>query len=80
MSSTDRAVTRIAPNLPDGWCEVRTSFYNELLANSREARALAEHILALETDPYLQGHPEWEAFLNEAMVFVGKTKREERHV
>lgn len=31
-----------------------------------ELLALAKHILALETDPYLQGHPEWEAFLNEA--------------
>lgn len=39
-----------------------------------ELLALAKHILALETDPYLQGHPEWEAFLNEAKA--AETKAE----
>lgn len=34
---------------------------------------LARHILAMETDPYLQGHPEWEALLNEAMTIIRAT-------
>lgn len=45
-----------------------------LIAAAPELLALAKHILALETDPYLQGHPEWEAYLNEAQAAVWKAE------
>jgi hypothetical protein len=45
-----------------------------LIAAAPDGLALAEHILALETDPYLQGHPEWEAFLNEAQALLNKVR------
>ena len=43
-----------------------------LISTAPSGLALAQHILALETDPYLQGHPEWEAFLNESQELVKK--------
>jgi len=45
-----------------------------LITSAPDGLALAEHILSLETDPYLQGHPEWEAFLNEAKALVNKVR------
>lgn len=45
-----------------------------LITTAPDGYALAQHILALETDPYLQGHPEWEAFLNEAAALVKKAE------
>lgn len=45
-----------------------------LIAAAPDGYALAQHILALETDPYLQGHPEWEAFLNEAKALTNKVE------
>jgi len=45
-----------------------------LISAAPDGLALAEHILALETDPYLQGHPEWESFLNEAKALVNKVR------
>ena len=48
-----------------------------LIAAAPEGYALAQHILALESDPYLQGHPEWEAFLNEAAALIRKAEGKE---
>lgn len=45
-----------------------------LIAAAPELLALAKHILAMETDPYFQGHPEWEAFLNEAKAAENKAE------
>lgn len=45
-----------------------------IITAAPDGMKLAKHILALETDPYLQGHPEWEAFLNEAQALINKTE------
>ena len=52
----------------------RAEANRRLIFAAPDGLALAQHILALETDPYMQGHPEWEAFLNEAMALVNKVR------